>query len=140
MGFSFKIGHSDSLYNSSGHGLTLFFANFEAEVGHCALRFDHVYSSSVVVRLSSYSFPWYWSTRLSSQSLVLSITYLISELAVSQRWQVQLYEGLDVSTLRLQLEVLPVRVIIYHEFARLLFLYFVIALACSKLLKMSVFN
>ena len=35
--------------------------------------------------------------------------------------------------------MLPVRVVVYHEFYRLVSLYFVIALAC-KLLKMFVFN
>ena len=101
-----------TLYYSTGHGLTLFFANFE--VGHCALHFDQVYLPSVILRLSSYSFRLYWSTRLSSQFFVLFITHLISELAPTEManpitwraWCESLYNALPVWVI----------MIVYREF------------------------
>lgn len=78
----FKIGHNNSLYITvRDTALLCSLRTLRFKVGYRALRFDHVYSPSVVLRLL---FRWYWSTRLSSQFFLVLITYLISELAFTE--------------------------------------------------------
>ena len=130
----FKIGYSDSLYitYSSGHGLTLFFANFE--VGRCSL----LWSRMLIIRSSSDYRPIrFGGTGQHTYPVSLSYPFLLTLLLNSptQGWQVQLHGGLDVSSLQF----------VNHESNCLScifigFCLFTLLLRWHVSLKMSVFN